>query len=77
MHRAALVRLDFAGRDEELHLIWISGCFHIRQSFGPGGGTHQPHEGEHHCHYKVLTARKREETGYGTIKLKGKIIQCE
>lgn len=67
MQRDTLVGLDFAGRDEELHLIWISGYFHIRQSLCPSGGTDQPHEGEHHSHYEVLMACEGREKRYRDV----------
>lgn len=54
MQRSTFVGLVFAGRDEELHLIWIGGHFDIGQGLGPSGGTDQPQEGEHYCHYKIL-----------------------
>ena len=67
VHRATLVGLDFAGRDEELHLVWIRSQFHIRQSLGPSRGADQPHEGEHHCHHKVL--RERRDRAQDTMTL--------
>lgn len=52
--RPTLVGWDFAGRDEELYLVWISGHFHVRKSLGPSGGADQPHEGEDDRYHKVL-----------------------
>lgn len=57
--RATLVGWDFAGGDEELHLVWISGHFHVRKSLGPSRGADQPHEGEDDRYHKVLERKKK------------------
>lgn len=65
VHGVTLVALGFAGGDQELNLIRISGHLHIGQSLGPGRGADQPHEGEHHRHHKVLTTRRQRRQGRG------------
>lgn len=62
-HGVTLVALGFAGGDQELNLIRISGHLHIGQSLGPGRGADQPHEGEDHGHHKVLTTRGERRQG--------------
>lgn len=57
VHRSTLVSRDFAGRDEELNLVWVGGHLHVRKSLGPSRGADQPHEGEDDGHHKVLENR--------------------
>lgn len=71
--RATLVGWDFAGRDEEPHLVWISGRFDVRKGLGPSRGADQPHEGEDDRDHKVLGKKKKEihdiRMGTSTAKL--------
>jgi len=58
LNGAALVGLDSAGREEELHLLGIGGHLDVGQSLGPGGGADEPQEGEHHRDDEVLTEER-------------------
>lgn len=58
VHRGALVGLHFTRRHEQEHFIRVRLHLDVRQSFGPGRRSHQPHEGEDHRHYEILSKNK-------------------
>lgn len=56
----AAVLLILTCWDEGDDPLWIGGCFHIWQAFCPSTWRHEPHEGKHRRHDKVLAFKEKK-----------------